>query len=86
VLLKQGKEVFPDLKAERVSEWMGHRPCLPDSLPVIGRSPRFPSVLYAFGHGHTGLSGASTTGRVIADLVAGRPPAIDVTPFRVDRF
>jgi D-amino-acid dehydrogenase len=55
-------------------------------LPVIGRSRRFPSVLYAFGHGHTGLSGASTTGRVVADLVAGRPPAIDVTPFRVDRF
>jgi D-amino-acid dehydrogenase len=86
VLLKHGKEVFPDLKAERGSEWMGHRPCLPDSLPVIGRAPRVPSVLYAFGHGHTGLSGASTTGRVIADLVAGRPPAIDVTPFRADRF
>jgi D-amino-acid dehydrogenase len=86
VLLEQGKEVFPDLNAGRTTEWMGHRPCLPDSLPVIGRSRRFRNVLYAFGHGHTGLSGAPTTGRAIADLVAGRPPALDVTPFRVDRF
>jgi len=86
VLLQQGKEVFPDLSTSSVSEWMGHRPCLPDSLPVIGRSPRFGRVLYAFGHGHTGLSGAPTTGRVVADLVAGRPPALDLTPYRVDRF
>ena len=86
VLLKQGKEVFPDLNAGSVSEWMGHRPCLPDSLPVIGRSPGFDSVLYAFGHGHTGLSGAPTTGRAVADLVAGRTPPLDITPYRVDRF
>ena len=78
--------MYPGLEAERVTEWMGHRPCLPDTLPVIGRAPHFPTVHYAFGHGHTGLTGASMTGRVIADLVAGRPPAIDLTPFRVDRF
>lgn len=85
-LLEHGRIMYPGLETEHVSEWMGHRPCLPDTLPVIGRSPRFPSVHYAFGHGHTGLTGASMTGRVIADLVAGRPPAIDVAPFRVDRF
>ncbi|MFP6742525.1 MAG: FAD-dependent oxidoreductase [Alphaproteobacteria bacterium] len=85
-LLDHGRIMYPGLKDEHVSEWMGHRPCLPDSLPVIGRSPRFPAVHYAFGHGHTGLTGASMTGQFIADLVAGRPPVIDVAPFRVDRF
>ncbi len=85
-LLERGKRMFPDLDADNVSEWMGHRPSLPDTLPVIGRSPHYPSTYYAFGHGHTGLSGAPMTGRLIADLVAGRPPTIDIAPFRVDRF
>ena len=85
-LLEQGKRMFPELDADHVSEWMGHRPTLPDTLPVIGRSPHYPTTYYAFGHGHTGLSGAPMTGRLIADLVAGRPPTIDIAPFRVDRF
>lgn len=85
-LLEQGKTMYPGLNDAKVSQWMGHRPCTPDTIPVISRSPRFARVHYAFGHGHTGLSGASTTGRVIADLVAGRPPVIDVSPFRIDRF
>lgn len=86
VLLEQGKVMYPNLRDAKVSQWMGHRPCTPDTIPVISRSPHHGRVHYAFGHGHTGLSGASTTGRVIADLVAGRKPAIDVSPFRVDRF
>ncbi|MBM3596585.1 MAG: FAD-dependent oxidoreductase [Alphaproteobacteria bacterium] len=86
VLLQRGKQMYPGVKDARVSEWMGHRPCTPDTIPVISRSPHWSQVFYAFGHGHTGLSGASTTGRVIADLVAGRPPVIDVSPFRIDRF
>ncbi|MFQ5955504.1 MAG: NAD(P)/FAD-dependent oxidoreductase [Kiloniellales bacterium] len=86
VLLRHGRRLLPGLKAEAVSEWMGHRPALPDSLPVIGRSPRHPSVFFAFGHGHTGLTAAPMTGRVIADLVAGRPPPFDLAPFAADRF
>jgi D-amino-acid dehydrogenase len=85
-LLEQGKRMYPGLNTEHVSEWMGHRPCLPDTLPVIGRSPHFPAVYYAFGHGHTGLTGSSMTGRIIADLVAGRAPPVDIAPFRIDRF
>lgn len=85
-LLAHGTEMYPGIDARDVSEWMGHRPSLPDTIPVIGRSPHFKTVFYAFGHGHTGLSGASMTGRVIADLVAGREPPIAVAPFRVDRF
>ncbi len=86
VLVEQGKRLFPCLADCKVSTWMGHRPCLPDTLPVIGRSSRFTNVFYAFGHGHCGVTAAPTTGRVVAELVAGKVPSIDLTPFRVDRF
>ena len=68
------------------TEWMGHRPCLPDSLPVIGPLPADGRVLLAFGHGHNGMTGAPGTGRMIADMVAGRATHIDAAPFRPDRF
>ena len=86
VLLALGRKLFPGLQAAEVSEWMGPRPSLPDSRPVIGRSPVHANVFYAFGHGHTGITGGPTTGRLVADLVADRPPAIDLQPFAVDRF
>ncbi|HSH91078.1 MAG TPA: FAD-dependent oxidoreductase [Ramlibacter sp.] len=86
VLLAKGREMFPHLDASRTSKWMGHRPCLPDSLPVIGRAPRVANAWLAFGHGHVGMCGAATTGREIAHLVAGRPPQVDLAPFRPDRF
>jgi D-amino-acid dehydrogenase len=86
VLLAKGREMFPHLDASRTSEWMGHRPCLPDSLPVIGPAPGPENVWLAFGHGHVGMCCAATTGREIAHLVAGRVPQIDLSPFRAGRF
>ncbi len=86
VLLAKGRELFPHLDASRTSEWMGHRPCLPDSLPVIGPSPGTDNAWLAFGHGHVGMCGGATTGREIAHLVAGRTPQVDLHPFRADRF
>lgn len=90
ILLDRAAHLCPALASsypeDRVSMWMGHRPSLPDSLPVLGPSRRSPDVFYAFGHGHVGMTGAPYTGRVIADLVAGRPAPIDLTPFRPDRF
>jgi D-amino-acid dehydrogenase len=86
ILSKHMQRVFPDLSAVDSTQWMGRRPSMPDSLPVISRSTKFADVYYAFGHGHVGLCGAAPTGRLIADLVAGREPNIDVTPYRVDRF
>lgn len=77
---------LPGLGLDGASEWMGHRPCLPDSLPVIGPSPRDPRVLLAFGHGHNGMTSAPATGRLVADMVAGRRPFIDPSPYRPDRF
>lgn len=77
---------LPGLALEGASEWMGRRPCLPDSLPVIGALPADPRIILAFGHGHNGMTSAPTTGRVVADLVAGRKPFIDLAPYRPDRF
>jgi glycine/D-amino acid oxidase-like deaminating enzyme len=90
VLLRHLRQLFPALKEnysdERLSKWMGHRPSLPDSLPVIGRSRRSPDVIYAFGHGHIGMASAPMTGKLVADLVAGRSTSIDIAPFAPGRF
>jgi D-amino-acid dehydrogenase len=86
VLLPGGSRLFPDLTHGKVEKWMGHRPSLPDSLPVIGRAPRFPNAYFAFGHGHVGLTAAAPTGEIIADIIDGRSPFMDITPFAADRF
>ena len=86
ILLRLGKRMFPGLSGSEKTEWMGHRPSLPDSRPVIGKCPAAPNVLFAFGHGHRGLIGAPMTGKIIADLMANRQPKIDITPFSPERF
>lgn len=86
ILARHMQRVFPDISAVDSTKWMGRRPSMPDSLPVIGRSTKFASVYYAFGHGHVGLCSGAPTGRIVADLVAGRPLSVDITPYRVDRF
>jgi D-amino-acid dehydrogenase len=86
VMLRRTQRFFPTLDTRRRTEWMGFRPSMPDSLPVISRVPGRPGLLLAFGHGHLGLTLAGVTGRLIADLAAERTPAVDVAPFRSDRF
>jgi D-amino-acid dehydrogenase len=85
-LLRLAERYLPGLKTDGGTEWMGHRPSSPDSLPVIDRSSRFRNVYYAFGHGHLGLTGSATTGRIITQLVQDRDPGLDLTPFRITRF
>lgn len=85
-LFENAKQILPDLKRGDDRKWMGHRPCFPDSLPVIDAATKVGNVHYAFGHGHTGMSGSPMTGKLTADLIAGRPPSIDPTPFRATRF
>ncbi len=81
------QEMATGVNLEGSTEWMGRRPATSDSLPVIGPSPRVRGMYYAFGHGHLGLTGAAPTGRLIADLVAGREtPAFDPAPFSIERF
>src|SRR5437764_439766 len=90
ILLAQGRKMLPGLAKEhaeeRISVWMGHRPTMPDSLPVIGPSQSSPDVIYAFGHGHVGMTAAPMTGKIVADLLAGRPAPIDIAPFAAARF
>ncbi len=81
------RSVLPGTGAQTIQrEWMGYRPSTPDSLPVIGRSPRCANVFYAFGHGHLGLTLAAITAQLVAALVAGRAAPFDLAPYRIDRF
>lgn len=66
--------------------WVGPRPTLPDYLPAIGRLERDPRILYAFGHQHLGLTMAAVTAELTAALAQGAEPAVDLRPFRIERF
>jgi D-amino-acid dehydrogenase len=85
-LVELASRYLPDLRRDGGRAWAGHRPATPDSLPVIGPSPRHGGVYYAFGHGHLGLTQAATTGKLIADLVGGRAPPFDLSPYSISRF
>ncbi|MDX4075575.1 FAD-binding oxidoreductase [Brucella sp. NBRC 113783] len=85
-LLKLATHYLPGLKGSSGETWNGHRPTTPDSLPVIGASPKSSRVIYAFGHGHLGLTQAATTARLVGDLLFDRPHTIDLTPFSISRF
>ncbi len=84
-LLPRAKRMLPGLRPEEQSAWLGFRPSLPDSLPVIGLSPRHGDVVLAFGHGHLGLTQGPVTGRIVADLLSGRDPGLDLACYRPGR-
>jgi D-amino-acid dehydrogenase len=85
-MLDKAAAFLPGLGVTGGTAWCGTRPSMPDSLPVIGRARTAPRVIYAFGHGHLGLTQSAATGRLVHDLVAGQPPAIDLAPFDPNRF
>src|SRR5690606_10209428 len=85
-LLKKAQLFLPGLKAEGGQQWMGFRPSLPDSLPALGRARASDRVIYAFGHGHLGLTQAAGTARIVADLLTGNRPPIDLAAFSPQRF
>lgn len=86
VLVEHARYALPGLKVEQATEWMGHRPALPDTIPVLSASARTGGLYYATGHGHLGLTYAATTARLMADLMTGATPPVDMRPFRIDRF
>lgn len=85
-MLPLAKAALPGLGSEISREWLGYRPSIPDSKPVIGGSPRLDNVFFAFGHGHLGLTMAARTGQLVDDLVNNRQSSINLEPYRVDRF
>ena len=90
VLLRFARKVYPGipegLSLDNVNVWMGHRPSMPDGLPCLGPASGCSDVVYAFGHGHVGLTAGATTGLVVADIVAGRECRIDLAPYAATRF
>jgi D-amino-acid dehydrogenase len=86
VLVRHAQRILPGLKVQDTSEWMGHRPALPDTIPIISPSSKMPGVFYATGHGHLGLTYSATTARLIAHMVAGDRTPVDIKPFRIDRY
>ncbi|WP_428032129.1 NAD(P)/FAD-dependent oxidoreductase [Ancylobacter sp.] len=85
-LLDRARLVFPALEAASTRKWLGFRPSLPDSVAAIGPVPGLPNLYVAAGHGHTGMVGASTTARLVRDMVTGAPPCIDPAPYSLTRF
>lgn len=83
-VLHHARILVPGINPEGASRWMGERPSTPDSLPILGRSPRYPNVFFAFGH--FGLTLGAVCGRLIGELAAGKPTTIDLKPYRADRF
>jgi D-amino-acid dehydrogenase len=86
-LLKKAENFMPILRTATIeNKWMGFRPSLPDSLPVIDHSSISRRVLYAFGHGHLGLTQAAGTAEIVTDLIIGQSPKINVSAFSAKRF
>ncbi|NBE07844.1 NAD(P)/FAD-dependent oxidoreductase [Paragemmobacter ruber] len=84
-LVEGARQIFPDLPAPN-RDWMGFRPSMPDSVPVIGPSRAGAEVIHAFGHGHLGVSLAPVTARIVADLIAGRAPHMPLAALSPARF
>ncbi|MCG7575313.1 MULTISPECIES: FAD-dependent oxidoreductase [unclassified Halomonas] len=83
---KVARSIFPLGERKDSAAWKGARPCLPDMKPVIGPASRHPGLWLAFGHGHQGFTLGPATGQLLADMMENKPTAIDMSPFRADRF
>ncbi|MCW8832065.1 MAG: FAD-binding oxidoreductase [Colwellia sp.] len=71
---------------DNAERWMGCRPSLPDSLPVICQAPAHNKIFFALGHQHLGLTQGAVTGKLIGQLVQGQPTDIDMSPYCISRF
>jgi D-amino-acid dehydrogenase len=85
MLAEQAAYLFPKLNTENGEPWMGYRPSMPDTVPVISASPNYANVFFGFGHGHLGLTQAGVTGAMLSALATGDEPPVAVEQFRIDR-
>jgi D-amino-acid dehydrogenase len=79
-------KLFPLDQPVEDRPWMGSRPCLPDMMPVIGRTPRQPGLWLDLAHNHFGLTLGPVSGRLVADMMMGTTPFADPRPFAAERF
>jgi D-amino-acid dehydrogenase len=86
-VLEEALAVAPGLGNATIAEIrIGLRPFSPDRLPVLGPATGYPNVFLCTGHGPSGLQLGPFSGRLVAGLVLGEAPSIDIAPFLVDRF
>ena len=86
MLEKNARAALPGLKWKHTQEWMGHRPAMADSTPVIGEVPAVKGAYLGFGHDHVGLTGGPKTGRLLAQMISGKQPNIDMGPYAPARY
>ncbi|WFU07246.1 FAD-binding oxidoreductase (plasmid) [Rhizobium sp. CB3171] len=86
IIARKATQVLPGLDISGGKQWMGPRPFMPDTLPVIDRAPHHDNVVFAFGHGQIGMTLGPTTAKIASDLLIGRSPELDLSPYRVTRF
>lgn len=86
MLGEQARYLFPGLNTDQGKSWLGFRPSMPDTIPVISRSPHYANVFFGFGHGHLGLTQGAVTGALLALMAEGKQTPIDIAPYRIDRF
>jgi len=85
LLMRRAKEAFPNLAYSGTQEWMGFRPSTPDSVPLIGELGHS-GIYTGFGHQHVGLTAGPKTGRLIAQMINGQSPNIDMSPYAPERY
>ena len=85
-LLRKAKTLVPGLKIMAGEQWMGMRPTTPDTLPVIGTASRLADVIYAFGHGHLGLTQATATAQLVNEIINNQESSIDLASLGARRF
>ncbi|MEM9604412.1 MAG: FAD-dependent oxidoreductase [Pseudomonadota bacterium] len=86
LLKRQALEALPGITWRETREWLGHRPAPTDSIPLIGALDHVPGTWLGFGHQHVGLTGGPKTGRLLAQLISGNTPNIDMSPYAPARF
>lgn len=86
ITVKRAVDALPNLRCENFTEWMGHRPAFPDTVPLMSASVKTKGLFYATGHGHLGVTYAATNARLMADLITGAKPPLDMKPFHISRF
>ncbi|MDC0948707.1 FAD-dependent oxidoreductase [Gammaproteobacteria bacterium] len=86
LLGRQAPAAFKGLNTHDFNDWLGHRPATPDSLPLLGAVRRLPGLFLAFGHQHIGLTAGARSGRLIAKVMTGEVPDVDLTPYDPQRF
>ncbi len=86
LLRKNARAALPGVTWKEEVEWMGHRPAPADSIPIIGAVPGIDGAYMGFGHHHIGLTGGPKTGRLLAQMIAGRNPNTDMSVYAPSRF